>query len=271
MRKKLIIADASQIEPRCQAWITGDEEKMALMRTGMSVYEIHARKTMGWTGGVLKKEAPATQFIAKQRVLGLGYACGHVKFCNECARLRKAAIDDGVPGAELIPVISMMQAKLIVKDFRRKEKKIVNTWNRLDAAFQASKGGNYEIELPSGRLLRYLNVHLRKFEAKDGKASLEWAAWTTRTGKPQKFYGGKLFENVIQAVARDVFANMMVLLEDYYGPSAPILFHSHDEVILLADEDIAPAEVEQVMCECPSWLPGCPIGAEAIESEYYLK
>ena len=66
--KKLIIADLSQIEPRVLAWVVGDWDFLNLCRT-VSVYEAHARQTLGWTGGVLKKENPSLYQLAKARCL----------------------------------------------------------------------------------------------------------------------------------------------------------------------------------------------------------
>lgn len=77
---KFGVFDYSQIEARITPWIAGDWETLALCEKGMSVYEVHARRFMGWVGGVLKKEDAGLYLLAKARVLALGFGAGHKKF-----------------------------------------------------------------------------------------------------------------------------------------------------------------------------------------------
>ena len=77
--KEFIICDLSQIEPRVLAWLCGDTVLLDQLANGVPLYEAHARATMGWTGGNLKKENAELYSLAKARVLGLGYGCGAAK------------------------------------------------------------------------------------------------------------------------------------------------------------------------------------------------
>jgi hypothetical protein len=64
---------------------------------------------------------------------------------------------------------------------------------------------------------------------------------------------------------------MMIRVEEEYGDYARILFHSHDEMILDADPGISAKEIEECMAIAPDWMPDCPFGAEAEESDFYKK
>ena len=284
--RKLIIADAAQIEPRCLHWCAGDWDKLELIRGGMSVYEVHARATMGWNGGVMKYEDKKGYRIAKDRVLGLGYGCGHVKF-----RVY-TKVNSGVD-------MTLQESKAMVTDFRNKEKNIVRLWNKLQNEFVDSIShpemvdlGNgatvpaYIIELPSGRNLTYFNPRMERKANVFGKSKakkvdednlraadfkMDYCASNAISGRLTFYYGGLLTENLIQATARDVFGLMLIRLEDYYGDRARILFTSHDEVILDCTKDVDPREVEEIMGQDVPWMEGCPFAAEAEESNHYKK
>lgn len=83
--KKLCCPDLSQIEPRVLNYLAGNFELLDMVAKGMSIYEAHARATMGWTGGVLKDEDENLYNLAKVRVLALGYGCGYLKLIKIAA------------------------------------------------------------------------------------------------------------------------------------------------------------------------------------------
>lgn len=297
--KKFVICDLAQIEPRVIKWLAGDEEALTLMASGMSPYEVHARQTMGWTGGDIKKEDPEQQFLAKQRVLGLGYGCGKVKFRDRCAEL----------GFE----ISLKDSAAAVKEFRAKERRIKGLWDKLgedmfNAAISTSdrqnpermkaalaRGrGTWEIELPSGRSLVYFDVMTGTLskEERDKRAktraehnhpeqskmvamdkAIQIKARDTMGDTFNYYYGGKILENVVQAIARDGFAEGMLAVED---AGHDTIFTVHDEGIYEVDLDVPAAEIEELhrIKDCP-WLElnglRLPVDAEAHESYYYDK
>lgn len=301
--RKLIIADAAQIEPRCLAWLSNDQPKLAMIRKGITPYEVHARDTMNWKGGEMKKENKELYQLAKIRVLGLGYGCGHKKF-------------QVFAETQYNYLMTLVESKRQVVDFRAKEKFIVKLWNRLHSDFQdsISNPDHYElpdghtlpchqIELPSGRNLTYFNpqwarrsdVFGKKGKKKTktspmsglsiaakqtidfedqfnpGDYRMEMGASVDIGSSLKFFYGGLLTENLVQATARDVFNEMMIRVEDHFRGRAEVLFHSHDEIILDAEMSVTPQEVEQVMSVSPDWMSDCPFGAEAIESDCYKK
>ncbi len=244
--RKFIVSDLAQIEPRVMAWLCGDQALLDQLRSGVPLYEAHARQTMGWTGGSLKKENPRLYALAKARVLGLGYGCGPDKF---------VAVARTMGGIDLTP----QDARSTVAAFRASNKRVVGLWNRLQADFKRSvREGTYEIEMPSGRSLTYYNVS-------------SFGGWTCQTqmgGPKVRMYGGKLAENLVQAVARDVFAEALLRLA---AAGVEVVFHCHDEAVCEVPIDTDPADIERMMSITPDWLPGCPLAAESVETEHYLK
>lgn len=250
--KKLIIADKTQIEARITPYLAGDWTTVELMAQGISPYVVHGINTMGLPSD-FKEKQPKMYDLAKARVLSLGFQCGWERF-------QAQALDYGL-------ILTKREAKKTVKDFRTTNPLIVDLWDQLNEGLWKSyrnRDKAYEIELPSGRLLQYFN--LKKVKGKWGpqiQANVSRDAY-----KALYLYGGLLTENLVQATARDVFAEDLVRLEDY---GLDILFTAHDEVCLCVDNSVTAKEVEEIMSVCPEWLPGCPVGAEAVESDHYLK
>lgn len=260
-RGKMIVADLSQIEPRVLAWLTGNQKLLELMR-GCSVYDAFARAQFNWTGPDLKKADPERYQMTKIQVLGLGYQCGWKKFIGIAAGY----------GVEL----DEERSRNIVETFRGNNSLIVGLWSALDRAFKQSVADKEFVnELPSGRKMTYRNVgqSIRiKTDEETGKTIKERVvvAEVVKSGRLMRMplYGGLLTENLVQAVARDVFAEHLLSLSDR-GWDIP--FHVHDEVVLDVPESVTTEEVEAVMSQCPAWLEGCPIGAEAYETPCYTK
>ena len=88
------------------------------------------------------------------------------------------------------------------------------------------------------------------------------------TGFGKKMWGGQLFENVIQAIARDVLVEGILRLE---AAGIPVIFSAHDEVICEVDENFDPSIVKATMVVPPDWAFDLPLEAEFVESRHYLK
>ncbi len=240
--KKFIVCDLAQIEPRVMAWLTNNTEMMDYVRKGEDLYTAHALSTMG-----LDKVDKQARQLAKIRVLGLGYGCGATRF-------KQIADNWGV-------TLSSDEAEHTVKDFRRTNPEITNYWKQREREFKSDMDSNHYHELPSGRTISYFNV-LHK--------NNQWFASITRGATPRHWYGGKLAENVVQATARDIFA------EHYYAivrAGFEVLWTVHDEIIVEVDEDDSKsrAEIQNLMCRTPEWIKGCPVAAEAHETHAYTK
>lgn len=279
--KKMIASDLSQIEPRVLAWLSGNMEMLDMLRTGMPIYEAHARLTMGWSGGVLKKENPDLYNLAKIRVLALGYGAGWQKFITMAAEAHLDITKDDPEWIEETNPFTGETKKVsgygkrsreIVQQFRSDNSKITALWSRLDAGFKASLGSDFVMALPSGRKMTYRQVKRSVRVEQDPETGKPWrkTVFTAQVGHRRvSCYGGLLTENIVQAVARDVFAAHVVRLEDSAGITN--LFGCHDEAILEVDNDVNVSDVEGLMSHCPEWLSGCPIAAEAKEIPHYLK
>ena len=241
--KVFISADMTQCEPRLLADLCGNRELLAKLAAGMSLYEAHARDTMGWCGGCLKQEDSDLYRMAKARVIGLGYGCGADRFV-EVAR--------ALAGLTL----TQPEAAQTVDSFRASNRPITNLWRVLEKCLHRSQGEDFEIELPSGRSLVFRDVGYE-----DG-----WTARVERGGRRLPFYGGKLCENLVQAVARDVFAEALLRL---HRAGIKVVFHVHDEAVCEVDHGTDPREIEHLMTIPPDWLAGCPLAAETIISNHY--
>jgi DNA polymerase len=286
--KKFIIADLAQIEPRVEAWIVGDLDFLELCAQGQSPYEAHARSSMEWTGGKLKLEDAQTYATAKARVLALGFGAGFLKFIK---MVKKYGIDpeklfgerpvteeetdnfykwlgkvDNKEWLHLWDEADDHQRRiyvnswLMVMDYRRSNPKIVDLWDRLNTLFKQSvKDGRFIMTLPSGRSLTYRQI------------SCAGGAWTAQVeigGARKNFYGGKLTENLVQATARDVFARAKLRVSQ---AGYPIVASIHDEIVVEVDLSETTDKVSSIMQEPVPWLPGCPIGVEAVETMKYTK
>ncbi|MHA2433903.1 MAG: hypothetical protein ACXADO_11795, partial [Candidatus Thorarchaeota archaeon] len=156
--------------------------------------------------------------------------------------------------------LTAKQAKDTVDDFRQTNPKIVNLWNKLQRDCAWSRNGDFEVELPSGRVMRYFNVI---YNGEGLTASL-----VQGDGRRVHLYGGKLAENVVQATARDVFVEGMMSLKDLGRTE---LFHAHDEYVLEVDVDTDLEDINRIISVAPDWLTGCPVEAEVMEVERYTK
>ena len=301
--KKLLIPDLSQIEPRCLNWIVGNAVFLDLCAKGVSPYEAAAIADGVWQGlEKLKKADPSLYALYKARVLALGYGAGWRKFISMAFQYvgpevfkrifeaevtpeaeakflelleylkKKRADKEAARDLKVWPTLSREEKNiwvnswLEVSDWRQRNPLIASRnpeapgiWHQLDSAFKDSvRDGYFELELPSGRKLRYFDV----------SASGGWTAKRTRGGRPERMYGGKLTENMVQAVARDVFAAAILRLE---AAGFPVVFHVHDEAIIEADENASLEEVLAILKQVPAWATGLPVDSEGAESTHYLK
>ena len=249
--KMLVVCDLSQIEARCILYLAKDQATLDVLRTGVDVYEAHARATMGYTDPrPLKDVDKALRQLAKARVLGLGFGCGANKF---------QVVAKMMAGLEISP----SEADRIVTEYRASNPKIVGLWRKLDEALRKSQGTHLIVALPSKRTLVYRDV----------KAGYESSGVIPRNGKMlrSKLYGGLLAENLTQAFARDIFMDRVSVLA---GKGYEVILRVHDEAVCLVDEataEEARKDIETIMSTPPEWCKQLPMGAEATVMRYYAK
>lgn len=286
---KMITADLSQIEPRVLAWCAKDWPFLDLLAKGVSPYIVHARQTMGWDDSKDKDSDPAGYALAKSRVLGLGYGCGWEKFITVAAAM--GGIDITKDDPETVEIVDEVTgnvkimdgygwtSKQIVKDYRERNPLIASMdpdnpgiWLKLDTELKDSVGEDFVMNLPSWRAIRYRGVRIefRTVVDKDDPDKVRTKrVWTADLGhKRSIFYGGLLTENLVQAISRDVFAFLMLLLTKR---GYRILFTCHDEVILEVPLTTTRDDIASIMTTSPPWLKRCPIKSDVKEVPHYCK
>ncbi len=247
-------ADSAQIEARVVLWLAGDVASLNLIRDGMCVYEVHARRFKGYADPRPLKDAAATdpalkklRQLCKAERLGLGYGMGHARFVSAAKAL--AGVD-----------VNESEAKAIVQAFRKSNKGIVDLWGNIESAI--CKPGRNEIELPSGRRLRFFDCY------NDGE---NWRARVERGGPAYKIYGAIGVENLTQGVARDCLGHWILETE---RAGLPVVLHVHDEIVTCvpeADAEDAKRTLVSIMSKAPEWADGLPVAAEATISKRYWK
>lgn len=282
--KKFVIADFSQIEPRCLAVLSRDFKLLDALLEGMGLYEAHARATMGWTGGNLKKESPKMYALAKARVLALGYGAGWAKFifmasmygCDEVLNLpienyevkrrgfekyidRYNQRDKMKENPTELDWLRAVNAWLIVTDFRKTNDPITDLWAFLEHDCRRSVGTDYVVELPSGRLLKYFNIKIV-----GGKIMGQKQLHVPHIS----LWGSFITENVVQACARDVLAEAMLKLE---AAGIITLFTVHDEIVCEVDKDYDMDIIKRLMIEPPTWMDNLPLDVSIEEADFYKK
>ena len=294
--KNMMAPDLSQIEPRVLAWLVKDKKMLDLMASGISPYQAHAEATMGWAGTDMKENDKELYALAKARVLGLGFGCGWKKFITVAQAMAglditkddpkevQAVSDEGNPcfntdGSPIMVDGYGMNSKRIVREYRESNPLITGLWKKLDDAFKGSIGGNFEMELPSGRTLRYPEVmreHKRVMDPENpGKWLTKWVITALAFDQKRNavvrkpFYGGLLCENLVQATARDVFAESLLRFEDAAGIDN--LFSVHDEGVIETEPQITVADVRHLMTRTPDWIEGLPVACDVKIIPHYTK
>lgn len=303
--RKLFGPDLSQIEARITQVLAKNMDVLSLISQGMSIYEAHARTTMGWTGGKLSVEDPKKYALAKARVLALGFGCGWKKLIT---MVKQYGLDadvifdleyDEEEEAGFIDYISKydkvshkewetitdhkkrvwVTSWKVVMSFRNSNKRIGNLWKHLTERIKQHLGGTYECKLPSWRSLKYRNIGERTIEVKDPKTG---KMVKKKTGDYEadipngryarydrdKIYGPLLLENIVQALARDLFMLKMILLEE---AGYECILQVHDQVLIELDFLLATSKIMDILRLPVDFLPGLPIEAEGKEMQYYDK
>lgn len=273
--KELISCDFSAIEARVLAWLAGQEDVLDIFRGHGKIYE-HA--AAGIYNKPMAEVTGDERQIGKVAVLALGYQGGKGAF-QQMAKAYGMKVSDA--RADEIKVAWRNANPATVKYWWALEKAAVNAVLNPTETYSAGakgrevrfrrKGKFLYCRLPSGRLLSYANpsIVINKFD----RESLQYWGVDSLTKKWTIIgtYGGKLAENVTQAVARDLLAEALVRLESH---GFEVINHIHDEIVVEI-EDNAPEDtlykVEQLMAVNPPWADGLPLAAEGWRGKRYRK
>ena len=271
INSRFIVSDFSAIEARIIAWLAGEKWRMDVFNSHGKIYEASASQMFDVPIEEVTKESELRR-KGKISELALGYqgSVGALKAMG--------AIEMGLEEDELKP---------LVDTWRRSNSNIVQLWWDVGAAAIKAvkerttvkmqyglkfsyKSGILFIQLPSGRSLAYVRPRIEIDERFNrDKLTFEGVMPITRKWGRVDTYGGKLTENIIQAIARDCLAESMIRLDE---AGYKIVAHIHDEVLLDVPKDKGSLEeVEDIMRLAIDWAPGLPLGAEGFESSYYKK
>ena len=256
----IIEADSAQIEARVLAWLSQQVDLVRAFENGEDVYKKMAGSIYG------KKEediSAAERFIGKTTILGCGYGMGAVRFKEQ---LQSFGVD-----------MEQEEAARIIKIYRQTNSSITKLWRECQVALEGMRQGDAYaiglsgvlqvipkengIQLPNGLMMRYDNL-----KAEEGEKGLEYF-YKTRIGDV-RIYGGKVVENVCQAIARCIMAEQMLMISKKYR----VLLTVHDSVVCSVPDkelDKAAAYVDSCMRHTPEWAKGLPVRGDVETGKNY--
>lgn len=274
---KFVVADFSAIEARVIAWLAGEQWVNEVFATHGKIYEATASQMFGVPVDRITKGNPEYALRQKGKVatLALGYQG------STAALIAMGALKMGLTEEELPDIVSR---------WRNANKRICALWYAVENAAlavmqtaqpQGIRGLIFALEgdlvygqsfltvrLPSGRKLYYPKPFLK--ENRFGKQAIHYYAvgQQTRKWEVDSTYGGKMTENIVQAIARDCLA---VTLHRIADKGLQTVFHVHDEVIIDAPMETTVDEICGLMAEPIPWAPGLILKGAGFESQYYMK
>ena len=248
----LVVVDSSQIEARVCAWWAGEMELLQQFADGDDTYVTFAMQL--WPGESIDD---VRRFVGKICRLALQFGVGHVKLHSQIVvKHPNATLDD---------------AARYVAVYRAAHPYIVALWREADQMLRAMMQhgridwrhgivtGFEKLRLPSGRWLRYPDLTLTR----------EGFAYGSGVNK-RRIYGAALVENVVQAIARDIVADQMLVIAQRYR----VVTMTHDEVVFLAREDEAEDAfgfAQSVMRAAPRYAVGLPLSSSGGWAREYSK
>lgn len=267
--KELFCADYASIEVRVLFWLANHAAGVRAYENDQPIYEEMAAAI--YDRPVSKILNPSFERdLGKRAILGGGYGMGAKKFRETCAKYNQP--------------ISEELARQAVSTYREVHAPVTRMWSNIERAAMAAvkePGKHFKInrtewfvekrvlycKLPSGRRLTYHGPEIRYEETSWGekRPKLYHYSYNTKVKGPNKWvkegtYGGRLVENICQAVARDLMVAGMLRLD---AAGYEILITIHDEV--LAERDVGRGSVEEfekLLQETPAWAGGCPVSAK---------
>lgn len=285
----LIDADFSAIEARVISWLAGQEWRLEVFRTHGKIYEASASQMFHVPIEKIKKGNPEYALRQRGKVaeLALGYQGG-------VSAMRR--MDTG----HNLDDLSDDEVKGIVDRWRETNSMIRDLWNIVDSAAVTviTNGGAQTIRsettdavitlaceldvitgtrymtilLPSGRKLYYPSPEIGVNRWGNPSVSYMGQNQTTKRWERVETYGGKLVENIVQAIARDCLA---IAIENLEAPGLHVVFHIHDEVVIdtpaWADNDTMLDTVTKIMTKPIPWAQALPLNADGWVDKFFKK
>ena len=275
--KKLLVADFAAIEARVLGWLAGSEKMLNQFRNGEDLYKDMASNIYR----VDVKDVTAEQRqLGKAAILGAGYGMGKVKFYETCLSWGIKVDEELAATAINTYRQTYHQVRKLWYDQEKAAHTAVRTGNRVECGktIWFMQDDFLKCQLPSGRCLHYYKPELKHshfwMKQNDWGESIELSYLAEKMGKAFRngTYGGKLVENITQAVARDLMAEAMLRIED---EGFNIVLSVHDELIAEIPQQTAlqnPLErFCNLMAATPDWAKDCPVEAEGWEGINYKK
>jgi DNA polymerase bacteriophage-type len=270
---RFIVSDFSAIEARVIAWLADEHWVLDVFRGHGKIYEATAAQMFRIPFETIVKGHENYRYRAPGKVAVL--ACGYQGGPNAMAAMdSKKEIDpDDYPP--------------LVKQWRQANPNIVKLWYAAEEAAVTAvrekttvklahgvryryEGGTLFADLPSGRSLAYVNARIKpdpNFN-KDGVV-FDGMDQVKKKWMSHRTYGGRLVENLVQAIARDCLAESLMRLD---AEGYKTVMHVHDEVVL--DVPIGTGSVDHVadvMGAPIQWAPGLPLSSAGFECGFYQK
>lgn len=265
---RFIVADFSAIEARVLSWLAGEQWRLDTFRNGGDIYCASASQMFRVP---VEKHGVNGHLRQKGKISEL--ACGYGGSVGALKNM--GAVEMGVPEDEL---------QGLINDWRNANPHIVKLWTEVgNTAMKAIKEKTivslgklvfmYErgilfIRLPSGRRLSYIKPRIgtNRF---GGDSITYMGVGESKKWERLETFGGKLVENIVQAIARDLLASAMM---NVANAGYDIVFHVHDEIIAeVPDGQGSVDEICMLMSINPDWADGIPLSADGYECEYYRK
>ena len=267
---RFIVSDFAAIEARVISWVAGERWRLEAFRDGKDIYCETASKMYHVP---VVKHGENGHLRAKGKVAEL--ACGYNGGVGAMKRMDRSG---AIPEDEL---------QAVVDQWRAANPNIVKLWRNFEQAARTAieehrtvkrgavefswRDGNLFIRLPSGRKLCYWSARIRQ-NAVNGREQIVYMGVNqeTRQWTETETYGGKLVENVVQAIARDCLAEA---LKRVHAAGYRVVMHIHDEMVVdvPASDTEAPARINAIMSEPIDWAPGLPLKGDTYETPFYRK
>jgi DNA polymerase len=267
----LNVADYAAIEARDLVWTAGQQDAIERYRQNIDQYKIMASHIFGIPVGLIDS---AQRKVGKDVILGCGFGMGVDKFILTCEQ-RGAPVERNI--AERGVYGYRDTHPMVPKFWRLVENAAIAAVSNPGKIYKARDIRFYVqdrflfVQLPSGRRLAYPDPEVRTVKKfGDFKAELTFMG----EGKNKQWmrlstYGGKLVENIVQAIARDIMVQGMHNVE---AAGYDVVGTVHDEIISETDEGFGSVEgYEKLLCEMPQWGGSCPIAAEGFFAKRWRK
>lgn len=262
---QFIVADFSAIEARVIAWLAGETWRMESFARGEDIYCASASRIFGVP---VVKHGENGHLRQKGKVAEL--ACGYGGSVGAMKAMGADAL--GLSDAEL---------KQIVTDWREASPHIVQLWWDVEAAAMKAvrqktsaethgiifsyESGFLFVQLPGSRRLAYVKPRIGKNRF-GGESITYWGVGTSKRWERLETYSGKLVENIVQGIARDLLFYSMKTLSDCF-----IVGHIHDEMIIECTKDTSLSDICEQMSVTPEWADGLLLRADGYECNFYKK